>query len=293
LDASLAENLNDVLKRFNREATWGVCPTGRYHCRYFVWGDGPPLMFVHGLCDDARSFVLPIAHLSQHFRCIAYDLPMGKADGARLSSYQHADLVADMNALADHLHLDHSYLLGSSFGSTIVLAAMHEGPERFPSAVLQGGFARRPLARAEILLARLARYWPWAMHRLPLRIPVLRHSHYAGFAGNSPDVWDFFLRQNGAQTMSTVARRALLLHQVDLREILAGIHQPVLIVCGDCDPLVNKDCERVLLQGLRQATRAELPNCGHLAQFTHAEVLAELTLRFLKPLPCSSDQCAR
>ena len=45
------------LAQFARQAHRGVCDTGRYQCPYYVWGDGPNLLFIPGLCDDALSFV--------------------------------------------------------------------------------------------------------------------------------------------------------------------------------------------------------------------------------------------
>src|ERR687888_338798 len=63
--------LEEVRQRFEEEARRGVCDTGRYRCRYYVWGEGPPLVFIPGLADDALSFVLPITLLSEHFRCVA------------------------------------------------------------------------------------------------------------------------------------------------------------------------------------------------------------------------------
>jgi pimeloyl-ACP methyl ester carboxylesterase len=279
-------SLAETLQRFQVESTRGACNTGRYRCSYFIWGEGPPLVFIHGLCDDARSFLLPIAHLSRHFRCIAYDLPGSPRDGSRLSGYQHADFVTDLFALLDHLELKSCRLVGSSFGSTIALQAMHDRPERFLSAVFQGGFARRPLAPAEVLLASLARYWPWPMHRLPLRVPIIRRSHSLPFTSAPAENWDFFLKQSGSPIMAAVARRALILHRLDLRDLLPEVHQPILLICGDTDPLVGKKCEEVLQAGLPNATRAELPRCGHLPQFSHPEMLAELIWRFLTPLPC-------
>jgi pimeloyl-ACP methyl ester carboxylesterase len=280
-------SLAEVLQRFRHEAVHGICDTGRYRCPYYSWGEGPPLVFIHGLCDDARSFVLPIALLSRHFRCIAYDLPGNKGDGARLGRYQHADFVADLFALLDHLGIESCSLFGSSFGSTIALRALHDRPEKLGSAILQGGFARRPLALAEVLLARLARYWPWPMHRLPLRVPIIRRGHYPPFASIPPENWHYFLERSGAPIMAAVARRALILHHLDLRSLLADIRQPVLLICGDADPLVDKKCEEVLQEGLPNVTRIELQNCGHMPQFTHPELLAELTLQFLTPLPCA------
>lgn len=275
--------LEHVLQRFQREAVRGACDTGRYRCSYYTWGMGPPLVFVPGLVDDSRSYVLPIALLADHFRCIAYDLPTGRGDGARLRHYRHADLVEDLFALLDHLGVARGYIHGSSFGSTITLAAMHTRPERVPRAILQGGFARRPLAFAEVSLARMARYWPGSMRHLPFRATALRHSHYAPFAARDPNVWQFYVTSTRAFPLSAVAYRALLLHRVDLRPMLAEIRQPVLLICGDADPLVRPWCEEELLRGLPNASRVELSNCGHFPYYTHPELMAELVRRFLTP----------
>jgi pimeloyl-ACP methyl ester carboxylesterase len=278
----------DVLAEFQRRAIRGVCDTGRYRCSYYAWGQGPALLFIPGLCDDALSFILPIALLSQDFRCIAYDMPTGRGDGARLSRYRPADYVNDVLALLAHLHVNSSYLFGSSFGSTVALRALHAHPERFPRAVLQGGFAHRPLAPAEVALARMARYWPWPMQQLPFHPLLLRHAHAWPFRG-AAERWQFFLGRYGTPPMTAVAHRALTLHHTDLRRLLPKIHQPILLICGDHDPLVGKTCEETLLQGLPQVVRIELADCGHMPQFSHPEVLADVVYRFLTPLSCPHD----
>ena len=89
--------------------------------------------------------------------------------------------------------------------------------------------------------------------------------------------------------MAAVAHGALLLHRLDLRPILAGIRQPVLLVCGDGDPLVSRSCEEDLLTGLPNVRRVELCRCGHNPLFTHPEVLAEVVRGFLTPPPCARE----
>src|SRR5207247_249466 len=84
--------LAEALARFDREAVQSVCDSGRYRMPYYSWGEGPPLLFVHGVGDSGRSFIQPIARLSAHFRCIAYELPSGHRDGARLRRHSHDDL---------------------------------------------------------------------------------------------------------------------------------------------------------------------------------------------------------
>jgi 3-oxoadipate enol-lactonase len=277
LDNTVCPSLSfaEAFRRFEHEAVPGEMDTGRYRCSYYSWGRGPALVFVHGLCDSARSFVLPIAHLVANFRCIAYDLPRG------VKHYRHDDFVFDLCALLDHLGIEQSFLLGSSFGSTIVLAALHARPGRFPRAVLAGGFARRRMAVAEVLLARFARYWPWSMRRLPWFGATLRRSHEAPFAGREPQLLQFFVERQGDPPMAAVARRALIMHDLDLRPILPQIEQPILVVCGEADPLVPKSCEAELLDGLPKVSRVEIPGCGHFPQFSHAGELAEIVELFL------------
>jgi len=70
--------LSAAREQYDREATRGVLDTGRYKLSYRVWGRGPALIFVPGLCDDAEGFVLPISRLRQSYCCIAYDMPTGR-----------------------------------------------------------------------------------------------------------------------------------------------------------------------------------------------------------------------
>jgi len=275
--------LEEVLSRFKGEASRGICDTGRYRLPYFTWGAGPPLLFIHGVSDGGHSFVQPMSRLAGHFRCIAYDQPGGRSDGARLGRYTHADLVADVWALLDHLGVRQSYVLASSFGSTIALAAMQARPERLPRAILQGGLAGRRLRWAERLLARLGCFLPGPMARVPLRRLVLRAVNYTAFGQRQPDVWRYFLDCSGRAPVAAFARQALLLDRLDLRPLLPEVRQPVLLVCGDRDPVATAEDEEVLLQGLPNAGRVVIEGCGHVPSYTHPEALAEVVRQFLTP----------
>jgi len=283
--AAAAPAIAELVRRFEREATQGVCNTGRYRCPYYIWGQGPPLVFIHGLGDTKRSFLPPIAILSKQFRCIAYDLPTGRRDGAHLRNYRHADLVKDLFALLNHLELKKSYVFGSSFGSTIALAAACLEPKRLPRVVLQGGFARRPLFPAELLLARVTRFVPGEMRHLPYRERLLQRAHRPPFSERSPEVWQTFLDWTGATPISGAAWQALILHRVDIRRILPEIRQPVLLLCGDRDPLITSAHEDVLLKGLPNAGRIIIPGAGHMPSYSHPEMVASITRDFLTPPP--------
>jgi pimeloyl-ACP methyl ester carboxylesterase len=269
--------------RFEREAIHGSCDTGRYRMPYYRWGSGPPLLFVHGLGDSYLSFLQPISRLSAHFRCIAYDQPCGYRDRARLRRYAHDHLVDDIRALLDHLGLRQSYILGSSFGSTIALKAMHNCPERLPRGILQGGLAHRPLRRAERIVSYWGRFMPGRMAGVPLREKLLIKSVGPTFDPSFPEIWAYFVECSGRARLSAVAHQASMLHRLDLRPIQPSIRQPVLLVSGDRDLIVPGYYEKVLLEGLPNAGRVVIEGCGHMPSYTHPEIMAEVVRQFLTP----------
>ena len=281
----------EVVARFEREATRGVCDTGRYRMPYYTWGQGPPLVFIHGAADTALSFRLVIGHLAASFRCIAYTLPQGAGDGARLGGYHHADLVEDLWALFAHLGLERAYVLGSSFGSTIALAAMRHHPERIPRAILQGGTAYRPLRFLERVLTFGLRFFPGKMAKLRRRERLLARIHRPCFEGLPEEVYRAFVEWTGEARLAALGHQARLLHGVDLRPNLPEIRQPVLLLHGERDSVMPRRHADALLAGLASAGLVVLEGAGHVPQYTHPEMLAQVIRRFLTP-PGAVPDCA-
>jgi len=277
--------LSAALAAWEREAVRDVCDTGRYRMPYFVWGTGPPLIFIHGLADRSKAFVAAMAALRREFTCIGYDLPAGGPDGARLGAYRHHHLVEDLFAVLDRLRVRQAHLYGSSFGSTIVLAALHARSGWATRGVLQGGFAHRPLTHRERILCQFARYWPGPLKTLPLRARLDHPSDVRVFR-ESPDEFRFHRDNSGDLPKAAVARRGLMTLEMDLRPQLPDIRQPVLMICGDCDTVVPAACEQPLLEGLPHVARVELPTCGHYPHYTHAPLVAEVVRQFLGAPAC-------
>jgi pimeloyl-ACP methyl ester carboxylesterase len=282
--AGLAQiDLSEARARFQKEATRGVCPTAHYRMPYYVWGEGPPLVFVHGLADSSDSFLMPVSRLSAHFRCVAYNLPTGRGDRARVRQWTHDDLVRDLWTLLDHLGVQQAYLLGSSFGSTVVLAALAQRPERLPRAVLQGGLAYRRLTSRERWIARVGQFIPGTVGVFRGRERVLRKINGAEFVGRPDEVWRYFIERTAVTPIATVARQALTLDGLDMRAVLPQVRQPVLLVCGDRDAIVPPYHQDVLLEGLPNAGRVTIQGCAHVPSYTHPEILAEVVRQFLTP----------
>lgn len=275
--------LKDVLERRLREATSGVYDTGRYQCRYHVWGSGPPLVFLHGLAGTRESFLLPMALLSPFFRCIAYDFPTGADDAAVLKDNSFDDHVSDLWALLGHLNAERCYLLASSFGSVVALAAMRAHPERLPRVVLHAGIVHLPL-----------NWWyrcnAWFLRRMPRRLTgsssmrrKLLRMHGESFAGRDPEIREQFVKDAASVPVKALGYRTMWMHKADARGYLPELRQPVLLLEGERDPYRGRMGTEQLLNGLPNAGRAVLEGCGHYPQWTHPELLARLVKLFLTP----------
>lgn len=280
--------LCDSLAQWRAESRPGELITRNYRCRYFVWGNGPPLVFIHGLCDRAVSFVPMMHALQDRFQCVGYELPDGAGDGARIERIRFDDLVTDLFALLDRLQIRQTYLFGSSFGSTIALAAMARQPARILRSVLQGGFAWRPVVGWERIACQFLRYGRGLMGSLPLRKHLHPHAEHAVFLEhNRQEMWDFLVENSNAVSKSATARRGLMLEQLDLRPLVPSIRQPVLLISGDRDSIVPKSCDDVLMERLPHVDRVEIPNCGHYPQYTHSALTAAIVQQFLTAPACT------
>ncbi|UJJ30117.1 prolyl aminopeptidase [Halopseudomonas maritima] len=107
--------------------------------------DGLPVVFIHGGpgagCDAlSRRFFDPSL-----YRIVTFD-QRGCGRSTPHGSLEHnttADLVADMEALREHLGIDKWVLFGGSWGSTLALAYAQAHPERVVGMVLRGIFLCR------------------------------------------------------------------------------------------------------------------------------------------------------
>lgn len=256
----------------------------RYRMTYRLLGEGPPLVLVPGVASTYRGYGLMLNLLAARFRTVLYDYP-GEApdDGARLARTTHDDLVDDVFGLLDHLKLTTAFLFGVSFGSTVVLRALHRGPERFPGAVVQGAFARRAFTRAERAALWCGRRASGSLARLPFREAVLRYNNAQHFPNWIEDRLDYYLEQNGLTPIAAISHRLDLLGRLDLRAILPEIQNRVLLLQGNEDRVVSRRHFDELCAGLPNAQGLIMPMVGHPAHFTHPEALARTIGDWLLP----------
>jgi len=106
--------------------------------RYREAGEGKPIVFVHGYLVDGRLWSGVVDRLSDRFRCIAPDWPIGaqqvamKPD-ADLSPYGIAAIVA---SFLEALDLDDVTIVGNDSGGAMSQVLVTRHPERIGRLVL-------------------------------------------------------------------------------------------------------------------------------------------------------------
>jgi pimeloyl-ACP methyl ester carboxylesterase len=98
-------------------------------------GDGPPVLLLHGLSATRRNVVQGSrALIKRGYRLISYDA-RGHGASSPAPRYEYSDLVADLEAVLDHLEIERAALVGSSMGAATAMAFTLEHPERVPALV--------------------------------------------------------------------------------------------------------------------------------------------------------------
>jgi pimeloyl-ACP methyl ester carboxylesterase len=257
-------------------------------------GEGPPVVFVHGLLVNADLWrkVVPAVATAGH-RCLSPDWPLGSHEiplrpGADAGPAGVADMIGDF---LEALELTDVTLIGNDTGGALVQLLMARRPERIGRVVLVSCDALErffpplfsflpPGARlpgSTWLLAQLLR--PRATRRLPITY---------GWLSRRPipdEVMDSYLRP--ARQDAGVRR--------DLRRFLRGVHRrhtlaaartfgsfdrPVLLAWAEDDRLFPMSLAHRLADLLPDARVAPVPDSATLIPEDQPTTLADLIVEF-------------
>ncbi len=246
-----------------------IAALGAARVSMHVAGAGRPLVLFHSLLADRSSFDLVAGPLAATHRVIALDLPgFGASDFVDAGLEAIADRVAD--ALTSLALADKPILLGNGYGGFVALLTAIRHPALAERLVLadcgaafsepgraafrgmsaaadKGGLA----AIADVAMRRLFTPEYQALH------PALIARCKARFLGVAPRTF-----HSACQALASL----------DLREHLASVSVPVLVVVGEMDEATPPPMSRELAAGLPDARLVVLPGCAHVPQLQAPEL---------------------
>jgi 3-oxoadipate enol-lactonase len=236
-------------------------------------GTGPDLLFVHGMCGDARVWERQVALLGDRHTCITYDRrghsrsPRGDAGE---SDAVHAD---DAAALVEALGLD-PIVVASSGGARITLELLRRRPDLVRGAVLSEppALTLAPEA-ARLFVAELRPRIEQAASRGGPGAAV-----DAFFSYVCPGLWEGLAeptrgryRANAPAMFAELEAEPNRLTEDDL----AKVQTPVLVLSGSGSHPVFREIAAVLVRALPDARFVELAGSGHVTYAERPEAFAD------------------
>lgn len=239
--------------------------------RYFVGGEGPPLVLVHGLGGAASNWTELAPLLAPLHRLLVPDLP-GHGGSTALPGVAGLDAFADrVAAVADREGLLPAPVVGHSLGGMVVLRWALRRPDDVQGLVLAGAaglsignvWGRQLLSIfTSVRPGRLAaRYRGWVSRSPLLRRLVFGFVSVADPPALSNEAVEGFLAAQLLHTDVDSAWQALRVD--DPRQELAAVRCPVLVLWGAEDVQLPLDDAFEYTRRLRARLRV-IPGCGHL-----------------------------
>lgn len=109
---------------------------------YETYGDGEPLLLLHGNSGSIRDFFQQIPELSKHFKVIAVDTrAQGKSTDKTKKDFTYKIFADDMKALVDNLGLKKVNIAGWSDGGTTGIEFALKYPENLDKLITIGANA--------------------------------------------------------------------------------------------------------------------------------------------------------
>jgi pimeloyl-ACP methyl ester carboxylesterase len=259
-------------------------PAGRI--RYREAGEGKPVVFVHGFLVDGRLWDGVVDRLSDHYRCIAPDWPLGAhqiamSPGADLSPPGIAALI---DSFLTALDLEDVTIVGNDSGGAMSQVLVTRHPERIGRLVLTNcdTYENFPpgIFKAMPPLAKL----PGGMTVLsaPFRIGALARGAFKPFAKTkipdeliaswmAPALHDSGVKHDTKKVTVGMNKR----HTLEAAEKLSSSDLPLLLTWAPGDKLFPISAAERLARETPNARLVQIPNASTFVALDQPQLLAD------------------
>lgn len=253
-------------------------------------GRGEPLVFIHGVMGDWRSWAPQWPAFVPRFDCVSYSRRYNHPNLNTMPSPDHSALVEaeDLGAMLDVLGIRAATLVGSSYGAFVALAFALAQPSRVralvavePAMLCYADFSATGRAeRARFQAAVVA----------PANAAFRRGDDLAGAALMTGGI-----HAAGAPALAGAERarrlqnaRAMRMLALSRNEFpllppaaLAALAMPVLLVRGEGTAAIHAEVFRNVCAAMPQAARAVVAGAGHAVAREAPQRFNDLALDFL------------
>jgi len=259
--------------------------------RYREAGAGKPVVFVHGYLVDGRLWSGVVDRLSDRFRCIAPDWPIGSQQvamkpDADLTPYGIARLIADF---LEALDIDDVTIVGNDSGGAMsqVLATRH--PERIGRLVLTNCDTHENFPPGMFKALPTLAGLPGGMAAIsaPFRIPAVARAAFRPFAKSriadelvaswmEPGLRDPAIRRDLQKVTAGMNKR----YTLEAAEKLGGSDLPLLLTWAPGDRYFPLKFAERLAASTPNARIVQIPDAKTFVPLDQPQRLADEIAKF-------------
>jgi len=246
-------------------------------------GDGPLVIFMHGIGGNRSNWRANLPAFARHFACVAWDARgYGDSDDYE-TELAFDDFVADLLRVQDHLGVRRAHLVGLSMGGRIAMRCALLHPDRVATLTLldthEGFEAFSPQQRLAFVDSRRA---PLLGGKEPRDIaePVART--LVSSSAKPEHLQQLIDSIAALHKESYIKSLQATVEQVTLGDI-STIRAPAHFVVGSEDTLTPVAMHREMAAKLGGAPVTVLPGAGHLSNIEAADAFNAAAMAWLLP----------
>jgi 3-oxoadipate enol-lactonase len=253
-----------------------------------VQGDGPPIVFIHGLGATSNAWHAQRMTLSKYFRVIVYDRSgCGRSPRSR-EGYSIDGWADELAELLDHLAIPSTVVVGHSLGSMVAQRFAAKYRPRVRALVLAGGEAELGPVGKAILTERAQLI---EAHGLTAAVDAwLIGVLSAATREANPALAGLLRAMFLAYDDATYAQHCLALRDGDVRGDLARIDCPTLLLVGDQDPVTPLSWQQQIAASIADSRIRIVPYTAHMTMLESPAVFNTALLEFLATLDPATDE---
>ena len=246
-------------------------------------GDGPAILFSHGLLMDSSMFAPQVQALANlGWRCICWDeRAHGQTATGECAPFSYYDSADDAVALLAHLGVQRAVFAGMSQGGYLSLRAALRHPEAVRALVLIDTQAlpeeEHKMAGHQMIVQE------WLQSGLSDERAVGIEHIILGQGWEGAAAWRAKWQQ--MQPGDLLAAFTTLASRDDISGEIARIQAPALVIHGDADQAIDIERARAMAASLPDARMVVIPGAGHAPNLTHPQPVNAALLDFLRQLP--------
>ena len=251
---------------------------------YDVQGDGEPLLLIPYLTADHACYAFQLPAYTEHFRCIALDLPGSGESDKPAGPYSTDGYAAQVASFLDAIGIDRAHVAGVSLGAAvgIHLAARH--PDRVRSLSLHSGWHA-----TDLYLKSVVEQWRTMASVLPTVADVVIQGIFPWCFTpemyiNRPEFVDTlvdFVRSRPAQPVDAFLAQTDAAIAHDASAVLREIGAPTLITFGAHDLVCSTRFAEPLNSGINGSELVIFEHLSHAGLHEDPETFNRTTLDFL------------